>query len=84
MAESLQMAFFFDTLLYCGIHKECPLSPFIYNLVLEHLASPIRQSQDIKVVGDIQYWIQIVFMCQGLFWKLLSVVTEAYWNCTAI
>jgi hypothetical protein len=31
-----------------GMMKDCPLSPFLFNIVLEFLATAIRQEKEIK------------------------------------
>jgi hypothetical protein len=33
-----------------GMRQECPLSPFLFNIVLEYLARAIRQEEGIKAV----------------------------------
>ena len=40
-----------------GIRRqECPHSPFLFNIVLEVLATTIRQERELKVIQGLSWW----------------------------
>jgi hypothetical protein len=55
-----------------GTRQECPLSPFLFNIVLEFLAKAIRQEQEIKTIQVGKETVKISLLADNMILYLID------------
>jgi hypothetical protein len=53
-----------------GMRQGCPLSPFLFNIILEFLARPIRQEEEIKGIEIGKETVKISFFADDMILSL--------------
>lgn len=69
-----------DFVLRLGTRKRCPVSPFLFSILLKILPNRITQGEEIKCVSIRKEEIKQSLLTDNIYLQNLKKLTEVSWN----